>query len=146
MRIGSLPGDAQPKLLNTRPARGRARVIYIVDATGRFLFNANYWSGNFVAHHIEPDGSLGDVAGEMRHEGRGVDPDRQQGPHAHSLAVAPGSDGQRFFVTGCDLGLDEIFVFSVEHTGVMSVHSRTRIYPGWGPRQLELDRAALTRT
>lgn len=134
-------GTGQPIFLNARPSRGRAPCHLIVDRAGRFLFNANYGSGNFVAHRIEPDGSLGDATGEIRHEGKGVDPVRQEGPHAHSLAVAPGPDAGRFFVTGCDLGLDEVFVFSIEDTGVISVHSHAPIHPGWGPRQLELGRA-----
>ncbi len=80
-----------------------------VDATGRVLLAANYREGYVAAIPLRTDGTLGPPA-KIQHTGRGPDPKRQDGPHAHSVTVSP--DNRHVIV--CDLGLDKIFSYSLD--------------------------------
>ena len=51
-------------LLNSQPSHGTSPCYVSVDATGRFVYIANYSSGTVAAYPIQPDGSLG-AASEM---------------------------------------------------------------------------------
>jgi 6-phosphogluconolactonase (cycloisomerase 2 family) len=66
------------------------------------------------------------------HEGHGPRADRQEGPHAHFVAVAPG--GRHVLVV--DLGTDEIRRYAVTDAGVEPAGVAATLPPGTGPRHL----------
>jgi 6-phosphogluconolactonase len=123
-------------LLNRQSAKGTATCYLEVDATGKTLLLANYSSGSVAAMPIREDGSLGEVASFIQHEGGSkVDPKRQSGPYAHSIIVSP--DNRVAYVA--DLGLDKIIGYSLDATRAglkLLIPARAASRPGAGPRHL----------
>lgn len=123
-------------LLNRQSAKGTATCYLEVDATGKTLLLANYSSGSVAAMPIREDGSLGEAASFIQHEGGSkVDPKRQSGPYAHSIIVSP--DNRHAYAA--DLGLDAILGYSLEPaTAEMKPLEKTSTAsaPGAGPRHL----------
>src|SRR5438270_240651 len=66
-----------------------------INATGQWLLVSNYGSGTVSVLPVLPDGSLGEMTDLVQHEGSGPNPDRQDGPHAHSATFTP---DQRFVI------------------------------------------------
>ena len=93
--------------LNEVPSGGQGPCHLALDATGRWLAVANYNSGSIALIPVKPDGRLGEAAAVERHQGAGVNPERQQGPHAHQVVFSPDNR----FLLAADLGLDRIFAY-----------------------------------
>ncbi|HWB96956.1 MAG TPA: lactonase family protein, partial [Bryobacteraceae bacterium] len=74
------------------------------------LVVANYNNGTIAAFPIHDDGSLGEAATAIQHTGKGPDPKRQEGPHAHCATV---SKDNRFVLIN-DLGLDEVKIYKLD--------------------------------
>ncbi len=98
------------KFLNRVSSGGKDPIHLIVDNTGKILFVANYDSGSVASFAIRPDGSIGAMTGFDQHHGSSVDPQRQEGPHAHEVVVSP--DNRFLFVP--DLGLDRILIYRID--------------------------------
>ncbi len=104
-----------------------------IDRTGRMAVAVNYGSGSVISYRIEKDGSLSKPVSVDQHTGHGVNPDRQEGPHAHSANFSPDNR----FVLVCDLGLDKIFSYEADPaTGSLKLASVVDALPGSGPRHL----------
>jgi 6-phosphogluconolactonase (cycloisomerase 2 family) len=120
--------------------------------TGDHLVVANYTSGSVSVHPVDADGVIGPHSDLIRHEGRGPNPERQDGPHAHF--VHPGPDGQ---ITVVDLGVDRLLHFTLAD-GRLTPAGESLAPAGSGPRHLvahpggawyvtaELESAVLTFT
>ena len=93
-------------LLNQAPSRGAGPCYISLDKTGRYVLVANYDAGTVAVFPVQEDGQLGKYTGFARHSGRGVNKERQEGPHAHWISTSP--DNQ--FVLSADLGIDRILV------------------------------------
>jgi len=76
-------------LLNRQPSHGGAPCHVEVEASGKYLFLANYMGGNVLAYPILPDGSLGQASDDVPQRGYGPDPARQANSHAHSIWMSP---------------------------------------------------------
>ncbi len=123
------------RLLNRQSARGTAACYLDVDAGGKMLLVANYSSGSVAALPIAEDGSLGPSNSLVQHEGSSVDPNRQQGPHAHCIVVGPRSR----LAFAADLGLDQVLVYRLDpDQASLTPHRQpfVRTPPGAGPRHL----------
>jgi 6-phosphogluconolactonase len=95
-------------LLNQIPSQGEDPCYLSFDKTGKYVFVANYTSGNVVMFPIGADGKLGAATANVRDEGKlGPIKERQDGPHAHWIEVS--SDNRFVFVA--DLGLDAILSY-----------------------------------
>ena len=95
-------------LLNQMPALGEDPCYISLDRTGKYVFVANYTSGNIVVFPIDTDGRLGAATANVRDEGKlGPNKERQDGPHAHWIETSP--DNRFAFVA--DLGLDAILSY-----------------------------------
>jgi len=75
--------------LNIKSSKGTSPCYVTVDGTGRYVLVANYSSGSICVLPVMDDGSLGDATDFIQHEGSSVNPERQEGPHAHSIVVDP---------------------------------------------------------
>ncbi len=108
LKIDRLTG--QLTLLNQKPSGGGGPCYVSLDATGKTAFAANYNSGSVESLPVGDDGQLGDPASVMQHAGQGADKRRQLGPHAHCIDRSPDNR----FALACDLGVDKIFVYSLD--------------------------------
>jgi 6-phosphogluconolactonase len=124
-------------LLN-QVASGGADPCYItVDKTGKFVLVANYTGGSISVFPIRQDGSLGEASAFVQHTGHGTNPQRQEGPHAHSIDLSPDN---RFAIVD-DLGLDETLVYkfdSVKGSLTPNDPAFAKADPGAGPRHFAL--------
>ncbi len=123
------------KLLNNVTCGGKGPCHISLDRTGRFALVANYDSGSVAVFAIKPDGSLGEQTGFDQHAGKGVDPDRQEGPHAHCVITDPADK----FVLCTDLGVDKIYIYKFDAvTGKITPNTPAfgTVKPGSGPRHI----------
>ncbi|MDX2149329.1 MAG: lactonase family protein [Bryobacteraceae bacterium] len=121
------------RLLNRVPARGGAPCHITLDRTGRYVLAANYGGGSVIAYALEANGRLGREAAFVQHEGSSINPQRQRGPHAHSIRATPDNR----FVMAADLGLDKLLVYRFDASkGTLTPHDPpfARLRPGAGPR------------
>jgi 6-phosphogluconolactonase len=96
--------------LNSASSGGKGPCHLVVDKTGKNLLVANYGSGATAVVPIKADGRLGEPSSTIQHSGSSVNPQRQQGPHAHSVNLSP--DNRFAFVA--DLGLDKVLVYKLD--------------------------------
>ncbi len=102
-----------------------------INATGQWLLVSNYGSGTVSVLPILPEGALGEMTDLIQHHGSGPNPERQEGPHAHSATFAP---DQRFVIVA-DLGMDALLVYAFDPSaGRLRAHTHTTTRPGAGPR------------
>ena len=121
--------------LNHQPSGGAGPCHVSVDRTARYVLAANYGSGSVAMLPIQNDGSLGEATGFVQHQGSSVDPDRQEGPHAHSIAVDPGNR----YAFAPDLGQDKVMAYQLDLDRGRLVPNEepwVRTAPGAGPRHL----------
>ena len=93
--------------LNRQPSRGDFPCYLSIDRTGRRLLVGNYNSGSVAVLPILEDGRLGPATDAVQHEGSGLDAERQEGPHVHSVVLDPPE--RHAFVA--DLGIDKVLIY-----------------------------------
>ena len=122
--------------LNQMSALGQDPCYLSFDKTGKYLFAANYSSGNVVVFPILPDGKLGEHTANVKDAGTlGPNKERQEAPHAHWIQVAPNNR----FVFVSDLGLDAILVYRFDAAkGTLTPNDPPagKLAPGSGPRHV----------
>ena len=129
-------GTGELSLLNWQRTGGTIPCHVQVDATGGYLLLANYGSGSVASFPIRGDGSLGEAASFIQHEGSSVNPQRQQGPHAHSINLDAGNR----FAFAPDLGTDRVMAYRFEAEGGRLVPNDppfTLERAGAGPRHFD---------
>ena len=128
------PDDGRLVLLNHQSSGGAGPCHVSLDREASNLLVANYGGGSAsVLSVYVDDGTLMPPKSMVQHGGSSVNPDRQQGPHAHSINVS--HDNRFAFVA--DLGLDEILVYKFDAaTGALAPHDppHMSLAPGAGPR------------
>lgn len=120
-------------LLNQVSARGSGPCHVMVDPTGKTLLVANYDSGSVAALPVGQDGRLREASAAIQHHGTSVNPERQEGPHAHCINNSPDNR----FVLAADLGLDEVLVYRFDPArGSLAPNDPPfgKTPPGAGPR------------
>jgi 6-phosphogluconolactonase len=120
-------------LLNQRPSGGAGPCHLVVDRAGRHVLVANYGGGSVAVLPIGPDGRLGKATAFIQHKGSGTNPQRQEGPHAHSINL----DAANRFAVVADLGLDKLFVYRFDPArGTLTANQppSVSVAPGAGPR------------
>lgn len=119
--------------INAVSSRGAGPCYVAVDRTGRNVLVANYDSGSVAVLPIDDQGRLGEASAFVQHTGSGVNRERQEAPHAHSINVSPDN---RFAVVA-DLGLDRLFVYRFDPAkGSLIANDPpfASVHPGAGPR------------
>lgn len=124
-------------LLNHKPIGDGGAAHLCLDNEGKMLFTAQYGAGSVAAFPLNEDGSIGDRSDLEKHSGSGPNPDRQKGPHPHSVVVSP--DNRFLFVP--DLGIDKVMIYKVEHdSATISPHGHGTGVPGGGPRHMKFSK------
>ena len=130
----------QPKtgmltLLNRQSSGGTGPCHLSVDRIGRNVLVANYGGGSIACLPIRDDGRLDEPSCVVQHSGSSINPQRQKGPHAHSVYV----DADNRMVLTADLGLDKILLYRLDATGGKLRPNRpawATVPAGAGPRHL----------
>ncbi|WP_414704846.1 lactonase family protein [Pseudomonas coleopterorum] len=114
---------------------------------GRHLFVANYAvsanpGGSLSVLNVAEDGTLSNVVQELKHVASQVNPERQAGPHVHSVVSLPPSGR---YVYASDLGADRVYVYryepkSAERPLVPAQPASVQLPDGSGPRHLLFSR------
>jgi 6-phosphogluconolactonase len=124
-------------LLNQVASKGADPCYITVDKTGKYVLVANYTGGSVGVFPVLADGRLGETSSFIQHTGHGADPERQEGPHAHSIDLSPDN---RFAIVD-DLGLDETLVYRFDSAKGFLALNDPQLYttlakadPGAGPR------------
>lgn len=119
--------------LNHQSSEGAGPCHLVVDASGKAVLVANYGAGSIASLPIGEDGKLGPAASAIQHKGKNANPNRQEGPHAHSINLDPSGK----FAVVADLGLDEVLVYkfdAAKATLVPNVPPAAKVASGAGPR------------
>ncbi|MFH1568714.1 MAG: lactonase family protein [Gemmatimonadota bacterium] len=127
------PASGSLRLLNMQSTVGTGPCHISIDATGRCALVANYGGGSVAVLPIGADGRLSPASAFVQHQGSSVNPQRQEGPHAHSINLSPDNR----FAFAPDLGLDQILVYQLTPaTGklVSAAPPFAAVEPGTGPR------------
>ena len=138
------PANGDLKILNAISSGGRGPAHVSVDPTGKFVFAANYGSGQVGVLSLKDDGSLDAVVDTKQITGPlGKNPaaDAPPGsfaisghdaPHAHMAQMDP--FGRYLLVT--DLGTDRTYVYTLAPSGILTPHEPAFIQAtnGAGPR------------
>jgi len=123
------------RLLNQQPSRGGAPCYVTVDRSGKFVLVANYLAGNVCVFPIGRGGRLGEATDVDQHSGSGVNPERQEGPHAHCIVL----DAANHYACSCDLGVDKIMIYRFDaKRGKLTPNRQpwATTRPGAGPRHI----------
>lgn len=123
------------RFLNQQPSLGGAPCYVIVDETGKFVLVANYGGGNVSVLPVRRDGSLGTATDTVQHRGSGVNPERQEGPHAHCIIL----DHSNRYAFAADLGVDKIMIYRFDSGRGRLIPAKepwVQVKPGAGPRHL----------
>ena len=130
-RIDRKTGKLTP--LNSISTSGSSPCALAVNYSGRFVLAANYGSGSVSLFPIKADGSLAPASAFNHHNGSGVNPQRQAGPHAHSASFSPDDR----FAFSADLGVDLIYIYGFDaKRGTLTTVGYGHVTPGSGPRHL----------
>jgi 6-phosphogluconolactonase len=126
-------GDLQP--LNQQPSMGAHPCHLVLDEAGKNVLVANYNGGNVAVLPLAENGWLLTPSAIQPHAGSGPNRRRQEGPHAHGLALAP----DERFAFAADLGADRVFVHRFDlSAGTLEPHQppAAALAPGSGPRHV----------
>lgn len=121
------------KQLNQESSAGSGPCHLVVDAAGKNVLVANYSSGSVAVLPIAADGTLRPASSVIQHKGKGTNPSRQEGPHAHSINL----DSANRFAFAADLGLDKVFIYAFDPAAGTIVPNASpfgKVAPGSGPR------------
>ncbi|PKQ17620.1 MAG: hypothetical protein CVT68_07565, partial [Actinobacteria bacterium HGW-Actinobacteria-8] len=139
--------EADPTSLVVWDVSESAREVARVDVGGAYgchvlitpdaatLYVCHYGKGEVSVIPLAVDGTPQSTtpAQTLSHTGSGPRPDRQEGPHAHSAAFAPG--GRHLVVA--DLGTDELRRYTIGADGRLDQAGiATTLPPGSGPRHV----------
>jgi 6-phosphogluconolactonase len=127
------PATGKLTELNKVSSKGSGPCHVALDKTGKVLYVANYNNGSIAAYMVEADGKLSEPTAAVQHSGSSANPQRQRGPHAHSVNVAPDNK----FLLVADLGLDQILSYHIDTAkGTLAPADPpySKVAPGSGPR------------
>ena len=135
LKIDTISGKLSP--LNQQPSYGTDPCYISTDQSGQYIFVANYGDGVISVYPVNTDGSIGDSIQVIRHAGRSINPQRQEGPHVHAALV---SEDNRFVYVP-DLGIDRVMIYKLDTaTGKLTPADVpwAEVKPGSGPRHIAI--------
>lgn len=119
--------------INEKSSEGSKPCHLVVDKNGRHVLAANFGDGSVCVLPINEDGSLCDASDVKKHKGSSIHPQRQTGPHAHSINL----DRANKYAIAADLGIDKLVVYRYDcNNGSLSLfdNSYVEVKKGSGPR------------
>ena len=127
------PSTGSLSQVSQQPSGGSGPCYVSVTRDGRYVFAANYGSGSVAALPADESGKLSPPSSAIQHTGSSAHPQRQKGPHAHS--IQPDPTGR--FAFAVDLGIDQILIYGFEAGElVRREEGVVKVEPGRGPRHV----------
>jgi 6-phosphogluconolactonase len=128
------PASGKLSSLNVISSHDGGPAHITLDHTGKYALVSNYTRGSVAVFPLLKDGRLGEASAFVQHRGSSVNKERQEGPHAHAVAMSPDNR----FALVADLGLDQVFAYPFDAAnGTLGPEPRiTKTHPGSGPRHL----------
>lgn len=123
--------------LNSKSTRGACPCHLNIDRTGQHVFVSNYMGGSIAVLPVQEDGTLGSATDIVQHEGSSnINPERQEGPHPHSITISPDNR----FAIAADLGKDMLLIYKLDIVNgklLPGNDERVKTEPGGGPRHMD---------
>lgn len=133
-RIAAWRFDGRWEQVAELPSGGALPCFLGLSPDGLTLACANYGDGTLATFALDPaTGTPTRLLSTYRPSGRGTDPERQDGPHAHCAVF--GRDDALYHV---DLGVDRVFRHSLHGGRITASATAFSASPGSGPRHLLL--------
>ncbi len=131
------PTSGQLSKINSQPAAGTSPAYVMVDASERNVLMVNYIKGkargNIRLYPIGGEGVIGATSEMIEHEGKSVNPDRQEVSHPHMIVTTPDN---RYAVVP-DLGTDKVYLYALDtERGKLSLSQTLDLPAGAGPRHV----------
>lgn len=129
--------EQQLQLLQTVLLQGELPCHVAIDSSGRYLTSAQYGSGDVALFRLGENGDVIEPARVFRQSGKGVNPERQEGPHAHYAAVL----WPHGLLLAVDLGLDSVLAYAIDSKEDCVTESPAFSFQtsgGAGPRHLAI--------
>ena len=127
------PVSGKLDLINKQSSKG-ADPCYIINDDKNVIV-ANYSGGNISVFGKNNDRSLTAAKQVIQHYGKGINTQRQEGPHVHMVHFSP----DKKFVLSNDLGNDKVYSYGYnpnsEHN-VLELKDSISVKSGSGPRHL----------
>lgn len=130
----ALADDGSMKNLGSVSSGGVSTCHNCVSPDGRFLYAANYSSGDFAEFELANDGRILKRTKLVAHHGSGPVKSRQESAHPHFTAMTP--DGK--FLVVADLGIDKLVSYPYDkNSGIDENGAVESVMPsGCGPRHI----------
>lgn len=123
-------------LIDSMGSKGTSPCYVSVDKDQKNIFVANYSSGSLAVFPLDKSGAIGPASQVIQDAGKGVNKDRQEGPHVHTAVLDP----KEKYLLYTDLGTDKLNVYryhaSKPEPLTPADPSFTSVTPGNGPRHL----------
>lgn len=124
------------RLLNSVPTMSGAPCYINVDSKNKFVFAASYREGSIIAYKLAEDGSIiKEGWQQIQHEGKGINPVRQDKAHAHCTELSPAED----ILYAVDLGIDCTKAYRLNGAeNILNPYPEADLYEsaGSGPRHI----------
>ena len=126
--------NGQLQFINSQSSGGADPCYITENKESQWVMVANYSGGSLAALAVRPDGSLDSAAQIIQHIGSGVNKERQEMAHVHSVVLSP----DEHWLYAADLGLDResVYQFDPEKKNPLTPakDSTVSVPPGNGPR------------
>ncbi|WP_346188838.1 lactonase family protein, partial [Rubritalea halochordaticola] len=131
----TLSGNNSLKKTSESTSGGRGTCYVSLDMTGKCLLSADYGSGHLSSYLLSDNGQITKRVSTITLEGSSINPQRQKGPHAHSIYISPDNK----HVYAADLGSDKVLCYALDSTtaGLTPLPSASTP-PGSGPRHIAI--------
>lgn len=107
--VASFRLDDKPVLINIVNTMGQHPCYLITDSKRTMLFAANYTEGTISVFPLNNDGSIDEMCFEVKHEGSGPNPNRQEKPHMHYIQFME----DETYICVSDLGTDRLSGYKI---------------------------------
>ncbi len=130
--------DGDLEFMNSQWTGGMRGCWLTTDPEDRYLFMAGYYDGRISVMHLNEDGSVGEIADGVFHEGLGMDESGHSfTPHITCVAMTPDEKG----IFAVDNGLNQVKIYDFDaQTGKLSHRGELRCELDSAPRLVRVDR------
>lgn len=123
--------DGKMASLNIVSSGGAHPCHIEIDKSGKWAVVGNYTGGNLAILPIGENGLLSEPTQVIQHSGSGLNKERQEKPHVHSVNISPSN--KDVFVP--DLGIDKVMAYRLNaETGELVEGNHQAVSAGSGPR------------